>query len=94
MMLWVFKRDPELHNAQGFVDVPDVLAERLIQEGKAATQYDLTLECEPAQPGDGDDAAGRAKRDAQAADRAEVAGEANAAQDAAQDEPRKRTRRP
>lgn len=59
-LLWVFKRDPALNNAQGFIDVPDVLADKLVQAGKAATQYDQSLMCEPEQPGDGQDAPQRA----------------------------------
>jgi hypothetical protein len=84
MMVWVFKRDPELHNAQGFIDVPDVLADRLIQEGKAAAQYDQNLMREPEQPDDGIEPTRRAARAAAAAAQATTAPKPNAAQDAAQ----------
>ena len=46
-MVWVFKRDPAIQNQQGFVDVPDALADRLVAEQKAAYQYDATLAMEP-----------------------------------------------
>jgi hypothetical protein len=47
VMVWVFKRDPAIQNQQGFVDVPDALADRLVAEQKAAYQYDATLAMEP-----------------------------------------------
>jgi hypothetical protein len=49
-MLWVFRRVPALDNAQGFVDVPDKLVEKLVAEKKAAFTYDQTLELEPDPP--------------------------------------------
>jgi len=83
-MLWVFKRDPALNNAQGFVDVPDVLADRLIQEGKAAAQYDLTLEREPEQPGDGEEPTVRVAKAKARQEATEAGRETDAPQDAAQ----------
>jgi len=87
MMLWVFKRDAAINNAQGFVDVPDVLADRLIQEGKAAAQYDQLLELEPEQPGDGEEPTGRAERAAARARHTTPPPEPDAPQEAAQEAP-------
>lgn len=47
MRLWVFKRTRVLDGRQGFLDVEDVLAEKLIAAGHASRTFDALLTRDP-----------------------------------------------
>lgn len=47
MRVWAFKRTRVLDGRTGFVDVPDVLAAKLIADGYAAAKFDALLARDP-----------------------------------------------